>query len=179
MTGTAPAPGSPNPREIDDPVMSIGLLARKVGLSVSAVRKYEREGLLLAHRSAAGHRLFSHEDVRRVRVIHDLIQHAGLNVRGIQRTQAVLPCWDLAGCTAERRSACPAYGDVTRPCWSIRASADPGQGNTCRGCTVYRFGTLCPEEIKHLLQDPDAAGNARPIMMERMKRKRLQMEEER
>ena len=33
--------------EINDPIMAIGVLTQKVGLSESAVRKYEREGLLI------------------------------------------------------------------------------------------------------------------------------------
>ena len=60
--------------EIDDPLIAIGALARKVGLSVSAVRKYENEGLIIAHRTASGHRLFSHEDISRVRNIQHMIQ---------------------------------------------------------------------------------------------------------
>ena len=76
---------------IDDPVISIGVLAQKVGLSVSAVRKYENEGLLIAQRTESGHRLFSHEDVTRVRNIQHLIQDLGLNIEGIRRLQSLLP----------------------------------------------------------------------------------------
>ena len=49
-----------------DPVISIGTLAKKVGLSVSAIRKYEEEGLIISHRIESGHRLFSYEDVQRL-----------------------------------------------------------------------------------------------------------------
>ena len=52
-----------NRPEADDPVMAIGVLAHKVGLSVSALRKYEREGLLIAHRTESGHRLYSQRDI--------------------------------------------------------------------------------------------------------------------
>ena len=74
-----------------DPVISIGVLAEKVGLSVSTVRKYENEGLIIAHRTDSGHRLFSHEDIGRVRSIHYMIQDLGLNIEGIHRIQALLP----------------------------------------------------------------------------------------
>ncbi|MHC5081497.1 MAG: MerR family transcriptional regulator [Planctomycetota bacterium] len=41
---------------VDDPVMSIGTLSKKLGLSVSALRKYETGGLLIPHRTDSGHR---------------------------------------------------------------------------------------------------------------------------
>ena len=68
--------------EANDPVISIGVLAERVGLSVSAVRKYENEGLVIAHRTSSGHRLFSYEDIGRVRHIQHLIQDLGLNTEG-------------------------------------------------------------------------------------------------
>ena len=57
-----------------DPVISIGTLAKKVGLSVSAIRKYEEQGLLISHRTYSGHRLFSYEDIERVQRIQHLIK---------------------------------------------------------------------------------------------------------
>ncbi len=144
------APAQP---EIDDPVMAIGVLAQKVGLSVAAVRKYENQGLIVAHRTASGHRLFSHEDVDRVRNIQHLIQDLGLNVEGIRRLQALLPCWDLLPCDADTRKSCPAYQDSIRPCWTIKGLDCAPQGNECRRCAVYRFGSLCTRDIKRLLHD--------------------------
>lgn len=48
----------------------IGQVARAAGVAVDTVRYYEREGLLKAAlRSASGYRLFSEDDVRRVRFI--------------------------------------------------------------------------------------------------------------
>jgi MerR family transcriptional regulator/heat shock protein HspR len=139
--------------EIDEPVISIGVLAQKVGLSVSAVRKYENEGLVLVYRTASGHRLFSHEDVQRVRNIQHMIQVLGLNTEGIRRMQALLPCWDLLPCSAEARKRCPAYEDESRPCWMTKGQNCSLQGNECRRCAVYRFGSLCTQDIKRLLHE--------------------------
>jgi len=139
--------------EIDDPVIPIGILAQKVGLSVSAVRKYENECLIIAHRSASGHRHFSREDIDRVKNLHHLIQNLGLNIEGIRRIQALLPCWDLLPCSLETYKSCPAYMDSTRPCWMIKGMKCPPQGNECRQCAVYRFGSLCTQDIKRLLYD--------------------------
>ena len=148
------------PTELDEPVIAIGVLAERVGLSVSAVRRYEDEGLIISHRTPSGHRLFSHEDIGRVRSIQHMIQGLGLNMEGIRRMQALLPCWDLAGCRAETRKACRAYRGNTRPCWMTRGRdcacrEGSREENACRDCAVYRFGTLCTEDIKCLLHDQD------------------------
>ncbi len=58
--------------DILDPVISIGTLANKVGLSVSAIRKYEEEGLIIPHRSESGHRMFSYEDINRIQTIQHM-----------------------------------------------------------------------------------------------------------
>jgi MerR family transcriptional regulator/heat shock protein HspR len=162
----------------NDPLIAIGALAREVGLSVSAVRKYENDGLILAHRTGSGHRLFSYEDIGRVRNIQHLIQELGLNTEGIRRMQALLPCWDLLPCSAETRRNCPAYQDTTRPCWTIKGLDCVAQGNECRQCVVYRFGSLCTEDIKHLLQNGEASRDAGAAMKELMQRRRHSKDKE-
>jgi MerR family transcriptional regulator/heat shock protein HspR len=149
-----------NLRQADDPVMSIGVLAQKVGLSVSAVRKYEREGLIIAHRTDSGYRLFSHEDIDRVRNIQHLIQDLGLNIEGIRRMQALLPCWDLLPCSAKTHKSCPGHRDDRRPCWMIKGLPCAPKGNECRQCVVYRFGSLCIQDIKRLLYEDNGLQNA-------------------
>ena len=165
-------------REIDDPVISIGILAQKVGLSVSAVRKYENEGLIVAHRTASGHRLFSREDISRVKNIHHLIQDVGLNVEGIRRMQALLPCWELLPCTAETPQSCPAYKDNSRPCWMIKGLNCAPQGNECRQCVVYRFGSQCTEEIKSLVHDQTGSLDSSAAIEELLERKRRSRRED-
>jgi hypothetical protein len=164
-------------RMIDDPVISIGVLAQKVGLSVSAVRKYENEGLIIAHRADSGHRLFSLEDIKRVRNIQHMIQDLGLNIEGIRRMQALLPCWDLAPCDAETRKNCPSFNDNTRPCWMIKGLDCAPQGNECRRCIVYRFGPLCTQDIKRLLHDQDRNGNGDRVVSELVQRLKEKREE--
>jgi len=146
-----------------DAVISIGVLADRLGLSVSAVRKYENEGLIIAHRTDSGHRLFSHEDIGRVRNIQHMIQDLGLNVEGIRRVQALLPCWSLLPCGEETRRNCPAYEDDTQPCWMIKGLDCAPQGNECRRCAIYRFGSLHTQDVKRLLHhqnDPRNDGAA-------------------
>jgi MerR family transcriptional regulator/heat shock protein HspR len=163
--------------ENDEPVISIGVLARKVGLSVSAVRKYENEDLVIACRTASGHRLFSHEDIRRVRNIQHMIQDLGLNTEGIRRMQAILPCWDLLPCSVESRKSCPAYEDNARPCWMNKGHNCGSRGNECRRCAVYRFGSLCTQDVKRLLHDQSNFQDAGSAIRELLRRLRVSRQE--
>lgn len=153
---------------LTDPVITIGTLAEKSGVSVSAIRKYEAEGLLIPHRTASGHRLFSHEDLERVRIIRRMIQDVGLNMEGIRRLQALLPCWELVQCAPEKRAGCEAYKNTSKPCWMIKGGDCSSKGNECRRCPVYRFGTQCTEEIKSLVHgrsgSDDLSAEARDIL---------------
>ncbi len=163
--------------EIDDPVISIGVLAQRVGLSVSAVRRYENEGLIIAHRTGSGRRLFSHQDISRVQNIQRLIQDSGLNVEGIRRMQALLPCWDLLPCSAETCKTCPAYNAGTRPCWMVKGRVCTATDSECRTCDVYRFGSLCTDQIKMLVHDQTDVQNPCMAIRELMDRKQRSREE--
>ena len=136
-----------------DPLISIGTLADKVGLSVSAIRKYEVAGLIISHRANSGHRMFSFEDITRIRVIQHMLKELGFNTEGIRRIQALLPCWDLLPCDKKIRDECPAFRDNSKPCWMMKDAHCTLQGNECRDCIVYRFGSLCIEDIKELLHN--------------------------
>ncbi|MHC4441872.1 MAG: MerR family transcriptional regulator [Planctomycetota bacterium] len=163
--------------DLSEPVMSIGTLAEKVGLSESAIRKYENECLIIAHRTASGHRRFSHEDIDRIRNIQRMIQVLGVSIGGIRRLQALLPCWEILPCNPQKREKCPAYQDNTRPCWMIAGlDCTPSYGNNCRQCVVYRFGSLCTEQIKSLLHDQTGARDAGKAIRELVDRKRRSRE---
>lgn len=68
--------------------MRIGELAEATGVSARSLRYYEDQGLLLAHRTAAGHRRYTPGDVERVVAIQQL-HAAGLCSRVIAE---LLPC---------------------------------------------------------------------------------------
>jgi hypothetical protein len=46
------------------------------------------------------------------------------------------------------------------------------QGNECRQCVVYRFGSLCTEKIKTLVYDQAGARDASVAINELLSRKR-------
>lgn len=164
-------------QEIVDPVIAIGTLADKVGLSVSAIRKYEEEGLIIAHRTPSGHRMFSYEDIFRIQTIQHLIKELGFNIEGIRRIQALLPCWDLLPCKVKDRMNCKAITDNTKPCWMLRDAHCTMQGNECRKCMVYRFGSLCTENIKEILYTPTSPSDLDDILSNFINEKRNNQKE--
>lgn len=62
-----------------DTTLSIGEVARKAGVSVSAIRFYERNGLLPEAERASGKRRFEPNTVRRLGVI-DIAKQAGFSL---------------------------------------------------------------------------------------------------
>ena len=71
-------------------VISIGELSARTGLSVSAIRYYERRGLIRPHRSAGGQRRFLRSDIRRVSFVR-IAQQLGLSIDSIAAELSRLP----------------------------------------------------------------------------------------
>ncbi|GAB5347830.1 Redox-sensitive transcriptional activator SoxR [Alteriqipengyuania sp. 357] len=73
-----------------DDILTIGDLARRTGLSVSAIRYYEDKGLLEPHRSGGNQRRFLRSDIRRLSFIQ-IAQRLGLSLGEIEAELAHLP----------------------------------------------------------------------------------------
>src|SRR5579871_3916298 len=70
--------------------LSIGDLARRTGLSVSAIRFYESRGLVQAERSSGNQRRFLRSDIRRLSFAL-IAQRLGLSLAEIEAELATLP----------------------------------------------------------------------------------------
>ena len=66
-------------RPSDETLMTIGEVARKAGIATSAVRYYERIGLLTADARRSGHRRYRIDTLRRL-VFIGMLQDAGLQL---------------------------------------------------------------------------------------------------
>ncbi|MBY8825802.1 redox-sensitive transcriptional activator SoxR [Sphingomonas colocasiae] len=71
-------------------VISIGDLAARTGVAVSAIRFYEAKGLLHPYRNAGGQRRFLRSDIRRLSFIL-IAQQLGLSIEAIGIELAKLP----------------------------------------------------------------------------------------
>jgi MerR family transcriptional regulator, redox-sensitive transcriptional activator SoxR len=71
-------------------IITIGELATRTGLSVSAIRFYEARGLIEPFRSSGNQRRFLRSDIRRLSFIR-IAQQLGLSIEGIAAELAKLP----------------------------------------------------------------------------------------
>lgn len=71
-------------------VITIGDLAARAGVSVSAIRFYEARGLLHPFRNTGGQRRFLRSDIRRLSFIL-IAQQLGLSIEAIRAELAKLP----------------------------------------------------------------------------------------
>ncbi len=71
-------------REGQPQYLSISVVARKLGLHAQTLRMYERLGLVRPKRNEYGNRMYSVEDVERVRKVQDLTRGMGVNLAGVE-----------------------------------------------------------------------------------------------
>ena len=70
--------------------LSIGALAKRTGLAVSAIRYYETKGLITPWRNAGGQRRYQRADLRRLSFVM-IAQQLGLTLPEIREVMAGLP----------------------------------------------------------------------------------------
>lgn len=146
--------------------MSVGEVAARSGLAVSALHFYERQGLITSMRARGNQRRYTRDVLRRLAVIH-VAQKVGIPLKEIAEALATLP----EGRTPTRR-------DWTRLSERWRAALDArvayltrlrDQMDTCIGCgclsirrcALYNEGDRRGEEgpgPRILLQNSAPAG---------------------
>ena len=67
------------------PVYMIGIASELIGVHPQTLRMYEQRGLITPKRSPKGTRLYSQEDVDRLRRIQELTGELGMNLAGVER----------------------------------------------------------------------------------------------
>ena len=67
----------------NQPVYMIGVAAVLCGVHPQTLRQYERLGLVVPSRAGAKNRLYSENDIKRVRRIQRLTQEMGVNLAGV------------------------------------------------------------------------------------------------
>lgn len=66
-------------------VFLISMAARTLGLHPQTLRKYERLGLIQPTRMVGSIRLYSSEEIERLRLIKRLVDELGVNLAGVQQ----------------------------------------------------------------------------------------------
>lgn len=119
-------------------VLTIGQVARMVGVSTHTLRLYEREGLLNPRKSAKRHRLYASVDLNLIRLVRRLLE-AELNFAGIRKLLATIPCHVYKPCCIPRLGHCTIQDQPDRPCWSVEDSWCRLTHQVCQTCHVYRM----------------------------------------
>lgn len=135
-------------RSFTEPVYTIGVAAEKLELTVHSLRQYEREGLIVVHKTQTGRRLYSDLELKKIRCIKEMLGQ-GLNFEGIRRLMALLPCWKLKGCDESAKDNCMAFKDKARPCWATEKKCLHPLPS-CRDCPVYQRMVHC-DDLKKLI----------------------------
>jgi MerR family transcriptional regulator/heat shock protein HspR len=72
-----------------DDLYFISVAARMLGMHPQTLRKYERLGLVRPSRTIGSMRVYSREELDRLKVIKRLVGDAGINLAGIQRLMSI------------------------------------------------------------------------------------------
>ena len=67
----------------------ISMAARLLGMHPQTLRKYERLGLIQPTRTIGSMRLYSREELERLKVIKHLVDEGGINLAGVQRLLSI------------------------------------------------------------------------------------------
>src|SRR5437867_5108170 len=74
---------------LDHDLYFIGVAARMLGMHPQTLRKYERLGLVQPTRTIGSMRLYSRDELERLKLIKRLVDDAGINLAGVQRLLSI------------------------------------------------------------------------------------------
>jgi MerR family transcriptional regulator/heat shock protein HspR len=74
---------------LDPDLFFISIAARMLGMHPQTLRKYERLGLIQPTRTIGSMRLYSREELERLKLIKRLVEDGGINLAGVQRLMSI------------------------------------------------------------------------------------------
>jgi MerR family transcriptional regulator/heat shock protein HspR len=74
---------------MDQDLYFISVAARMLGMHPQTLRKYERLGLVQPTRTIGSMRLYSREELERLKIIKRLVDDGGINLAGVQRLLSI------------------------------------------------------------------------------------------
>jgi MerR family transcriptional regulator/heat shock protein HspR len=74
---------------VDQDLYFISVAAEMLGMHPQTLRKYERLGLIQPSRTIGSMRLYSREELERLRLIKHLVDELGINLAGVQRLLSI------------------------------------------------------------------------------------------
>ena len=74
---------------VEQDLYFISMAAEMLGMHPQTLRKYERLGLIQPSRTIGSMRLYSREELERLRLIKHLVDELGINLAGVQRLLSI------------------------------------------------------------------------------------------
>jgi MerR family transcriptional regulator/heat shock protein HspR len=74
---------------LDQDLFLISVAADMLGMHPQTLRKYERLGLIQPSRTIGSMRLYSRDELERLRLIKRLVEELGINLAGVQRLLSI------------------------------------------------------------------------------------------
>jgi MerR family transcriptional regulator/heat shock protein HspR len=74
---------------VEQDLFLISMAAEMLGLHPQTLRKYERLGLIQPTRTMGSMRVYSQEELERLRLIKRLVEDLGINLAGVQRLLSI------------------------------------------------------------------------------------------
>ena len=74
---------------LDQDLFLISMAARMLGMHPQTLRKYERLGLVQPSRTIGSMRLYSRDELDRLKIIKHLVGKGGVNLAGVQRLLSI------------------------------------------------------------------------------------------
>ena len=74
---------------IEQDLFFISMAARMLGMHPQTLRKYERLGLVQPTRTIGSMRVYSRDELERLKLIKRLVEDGGINLAGVQRLLSI------------------------------------------------------------------------------------------
>lgn len=135
-------------------LLSVGQLAARSGVAVSAIHFYEAKGLIHSVRNAGNQRQFARAELRRVAIVK-VAQRAGISLAEIREALATLPTERAVSSRDWARLSRKWKDDLEARIHRLTALRD--QLGSCIGCGCLSMGT-CPLWNPHDRLGEDGSG---------------------
>jgi MerR family transcriptional regulator, redox-sensitive transcriptional activator SoxR len=140
---------------LDDHSLTIGQVAKRAGLNVSAIRYYEAQGLLPEAPRVSGHRRYGEDTLGRLGVI-DVAKRAGFTLNDIRVLLSASddgqPAHEQVRALAQRKL--PDVEELIERAQRVRGWLETAQGCGCETldvCALFTHQARLPEHGLHVV----------------------------
>lgn len=109
-------------------IFSIGVASNMLDISPRIIRSYEEHGFLNPIRKG-NRRYYSMDNIKWIGCVRDMVHEHGISVPAIHRLLSYTPCWNISGCSFDKRKECTAFMSSALVPQKIKRPSPPQQQN--------------------------------------------------